>query len=78
VWDLPPVQDVPPASPGREAKRAQLTAWSELRREEREPHVRKDSNLPLTDRADGGISNFGKRVAIAPGGTLTEDAELAE
>lgn len=77
VWDLPPVQDVPPSKPGREAKRAQLDEWAKLMRNGA-PHVRKDSNLLLTDRAGGGISYLGKRAAIAPGGTLTEDADMAE
>ena len=78
VWDLPPVQDVPPSGKGKEAKRAQLKRWSKLVRAEDEPYVRKDSNLLLTDRAGGGISYAGKKAAVAPGGTLTEDADMAE
>ncbi|MFC4552815.1 MULTISPECIES: hypothetical protein [Halorussus] len=78
VWDLPPVQDVPPTAKGKEAKQRQLKKWSEHIKEGKQPHVRKDSNLLLTDRAGGGISYAGKKAAIAPGGTLTEDADLAE
>ncbi len=78
IWDLPPVQEIAPSKPGRENKRRQLDQWSERLADERTPHVRKDSNILLTDRAGGGISKLGKRAAVAPAGTLTEDADLAE
>lgn len=78
VWDLPPVQEIAPSTPGREGKRTQLNQWSKLLNDGRTAYVRKDSNLLLTDRKGGGISKLGKRAAIAPGGTLTEDADLAE
>lgn len=78
VWDLPPVQDVPPSRPGKEGKQAQLSAWSKLLKDDHPPHVRKDSNLLLTDRSGGGISYLGRKAAVAPGGTLTEDADMAE
>lgn len=76
VYDFEPLQDFPEPSEG---KKVQLQTFSDrMNASDPIPGVMKDSNLLLTDRDGGGMAWPKLKGCIGPGGTLTEDFEMAE